>query len=145
MNIGQAAKAAGVSAKMIRHYERIGLLPAAGRSEAGYRLYAAQDIATLRFIRQARELGFSLPRIGSLLGLRDNRGRRSCDVRRLAEDHLADIGRKLAELQAMQDALQALVQACHGDDAPDCAILDGLQASAAAPEVLKRQIPESRG
>lgn len=134
MNIGQAAKAAGVSAKMIRHYERIGLLPAAGRSEAGYRLYAAQDIATLRFIRQARELGFSLPRIGSLLGLRDNRGRKSCDVRRLAEDHLADIGRKLAELQAMQDALLALVQACHGDDAPDCAILDGLQHPAAIPD-----------
>lgn len=127
MNIGQAAKAAGVSAKMIRHYERIGLLPAAGRSEAGYRLYGPQDIASLRFIRQARELGFSLNQVGGLLGLRDNRGRRSCDVRQLAAAHLADIERKLAELGTMQRALQALVQACHGDDAPDCAILDGLQ------------------
>ncbi|GAB3003775.1 Cu(I)-responsive transcriptional regulator [Arenimonas maotaiensis] len=118
---------------MIRHYERIGLLPEAGRSVAGYRLYGTQDIATLRFIRQSRELGFSLSRIGSLLGLRDNRGRKSCDVRRLAEEHLADIGRKLAELQAMQDALRTLVQACHGDDAPDCAILDGLQNPDALP------------
>ena len=128
MNIGQAAKASGVSAKMIRHYEEIGLVPAAARTEAGYRQYADADVHTLRFIRHARDLGFSLPEIGELVGLWQNRKRPSRRVKALAEAHIQELEQKAQELLAMKATLQHLVQCCHGDDRPECPILDSLAA-----------------
>jgi len=126
MNIGQAAKATQVSAKMIRHYESVGLLPEARRTDAGYRQYDDKDLATLRFIRQSRDLGFSLEQIRELLGLWHNRRRPSRQVKALAEAHIAELDSKLAELQAMKATLAHLVQCCHGDDRPDCPIIDTL-------------------
>lgn len=129
MNIGEAAAAAGVSAKMIRHYESIGLLPAAARSEAGYRRYGEHEVSILRFIRQSRLLGFSMEQIAGLLGLWSNRRRTSREVKALAQAHLDALNEKMRELAQMQSALQALVQSCHGDEDPHCAILDGLAAN----------------
>ncbi|MCD2342190.1 Cu(I)-responsive transcriptional regulator [Ideonella azotifigens] len=126
MNIGEAAKASGVSAKMIRHYESVGLFPEASRTEAGYRQYSEKDIATLRFVRQSRDLGFSIEQIRELLGLWQNRRRPSRQVKALAEAHLQELDQKLQELQAMKSTLQHLVHCCHGDDRPDCPILDNL-------------------
>lgn len=126
MNIGQAAEAAGVSAKMIRHYEQIGLLPAAARTDAGYRQYGEREVSVLRFIRQARRLGFSIDQIAGLLGLWSDRRRTSREVKAVAEAHLAELERKLREIGEMQQALRLLVARCHGDDDPHCAILDGL-------------------
>ena len=126
MNIGEAADAAGVSAKMIRHYEQIGLVPAASRTDAGYRQYTERDLSVLRFIRQARGLGFSMDRIADLMGLWADSGRTSREVKALAQRHLTDLEAKLAELQAMKQGLERLVAACHGDDDPHCAILDNL-------------------
>jgi Cu(I)-responsive transcriptional regulator len=135
MNIGEAADAAGVSAKMIRHYEQIGLMPAASRTEAGYRQYGPRDISILRFIRQSRRLGFSMAQIADLMGLWSNRGRSSREVKALAQGHLDMLEQKLRELAEMQSALKALVLSCHGDDDPHCAILDGLAVDGApAPE-----------
>ncbi len=132
MNIGEAAAAAGVSAKMVRHYEQLGLLPAAARSDAGYRQYGPHEVSLLRFIRQARRLGFSMEQITSLLGLwRDDR-RASREVKALAQQHLDLLEQKMRELAQMQQALQALVRACHGNDDPHCAILDNLAAGSAA-------------
>jgi MerR family copper efflux transcriptional regulator len=126
LNIGRAAAESGVSAKMIRHYESLGLLRAARRSEGGYRLYEANDLHVLRFIRRARDLGFSMKDIGHLLGLWQNRRRASADVRRIAQRHIADLNKKIAELQSMRRSLEHLVQHCHGDQRPDCPILDDL-------------------
>lgn len=126
MNIGEAAKATGVSAKMIRHYESVGLFPQATRSEGGYRLYGDKEIGTLRFIRQSRDLGFSIEQIRELLGLWWDRKRPSRQVKALAQAHLAELDAKLAELQAMKSTLQHLVHCCHGDDRPDCPIIDSL-------------------
>ena len=126
MNIGEAAKASGVSAKMIRHYEEVGLVPAAARTEAGYRQYADTDVHTLRFIRHARDLGFSIPEIGELVGLWQNRKRPSRRVKALAEAHIQELEQKAQELLAMKATLQHLVQCCHGDDRPDCPILESL-------------------
>ncbi|EGJ12387.1 Cu(I)-responsive transcriptional regulator [Rubrivivax benzoatilyticus] len=126
MNIGEAAAASGVSAKMIRHYERIGLLPQAQRSAAGYRRYDERDVHTLRFVRHARDLGFPLERIRDLIGLWHDRERPSRQVKALAREHLAAIDAKLAELQAVKATLERLVQCCHGDERPDCPILDRL-------------------
>ncbi len=135
MNIGEAAGAAGVSAKMIRHYEQIGLLPAAARTESGYRRYGERDVSLLRFIRQSRRLGFSMEQIAELLGLWSDRGRAARDVKALAQRHLDELGQKMREIAAMQAALKALVHACHGGDDPDCAILQELAvASPDAPE-----------
>ena len=131
LNIGEAARAAGVSAKMIRHYESIGLFAQAARTEAGYRTYDEREIHTLRFIRHSRDLGFSLEQIRALLGLWQDRTRPSRDVQALAQQHLAELDAKLAELQAMKTTLQQLVQGCHGDDRPDCPILDTLARGAA--------------
>lgn len=126
MNIGEASAASGVSAKMIRHYERIGLLPEAQRSAAGYRRYDERDVHTLRFVRHARDLGFPLERIRDLIGLWHDRERPSRQVKALAREHLAAVDAKLAELQAVKATLERLVQCCHGDERPDCPILDSL-------------------
>ena len=133
MNIGAAAKASGVSAKMIRHYESVGLLPPAGRSDAGYRLYGEKDLRTLQFIRRSRDLGFSLEEIRGLLGLWQDRGRPSREVKALAKRHLDFLDRKLEELQSMKKALAHLVSCCHGDERPDCPILDNLSGESVKP------------
>ena len=126
LNIGQAARASGVTAKMIRHYEELGLLPAAQRTESGYRQYEQNDVHTLRFIRHARDLGFSLTEIAELMSLWQNRRRPSRQVKALAEAHIKELEQKAAELLAMKSALEHLVHCCHGDDRPECPILDGL-------------------
>ena len=126
MNIGDAAKASGVSAKMIRHYESVGLFPGAARTEAGYRQYGEREIHTLRFIRHARDLGFSIAQIRELLGLWQNRKRPSRLVKALAQAHIDELDQKLKDLQAMKATLAHLVHCCHGDARPDCPILDDL-------------------
>ena len=126
MTIGQAAKSSAVSAKMIRHYESIGLLPKAQRTEAGYRLYDETDVHTLRFIQRARSLGFPLETIRTLLALWRNRRRSSAQVKELSLRHVADLERKIAEMQAMVRTLKHLAHNCHGDERPDCPILDDL-------------------
>jgi len=126
LNIGDAARASGVSAKMIRHYEAIGLLPPARRTEAGYRLYGEPDVRLLQFIHRGRALGFSLEQVANLLALWQDKGRASADVRRLAETHIDELERKIAELEAMKRTLQALAHSCHGDQRSDCPILDDL-------------------
>ncbi|PZW65396.1 MerR family copper efflux transcriptional regulator [Pseudomonas sp. URMO17WK12:I1] len=128
MNIGQAAKHTGLSAKMIRYYEAIGLLPSAGRSESGYRQYGEDDLQRLRFIRRARDLGFSLTESGRLLALWHDRERASADVKALAVEHIEALNGKIAELEALRDTLQTLVDHCQGDQRPDCPILEDLQA-----------------
>ena len=126
LNIGEAARASGVSAKMIRHYEEIGLIPKAGRTGAGYRLYREADVHRLRFVRRARDLGFSMKEIEALLGLWNDRRRASSEVKRLATRHIADLDQKIAELQAMRRTLAGLSRHCHGDHRPDCPILEDL-------------------
>ena len=126
MNIGQAAAASGVSAKMIRHYEEVGLVPKAGRTAAGYRVYGEGDVHLLRFVKRARDLGFTMKEIEKLLGLWKDRRRASADVKRLASAHIADLERRIAELEAMRRALVDLSSHCHGDHRPDCPILDDL-------------------
>jgi MerR family copper efflux transcriptional regulator len=126
MNIGEAAAVTGVSAKMIRHYESIGLIKPALRSVAGYRVYADADIHSLRFIRHARDLGFALDDIDALLRLWGDRERSSCEVKKLALDHIATLDRKIAELQVMRASLTDLSDRCQGDDRPHCPILEGL-------------------
>lgn len=125
-NIGEASRLTGVTAKMIRHYEEIGLNPAAGRTFAGYRLYGESDLHRLRFIKRARSLGFSIKDIESLLSLWSNPGRTSRDVKRLAQAHADELERKIAEMQAMQRTLANLAHRCHGDARPDCPVLDDL-------------------
>ena len=125
-NIGQAAAASGVSAKMIRHYEENGFIPKAGRTVAGYRIYRHSDVHVLRFIRRARDLGFSMKEIKTLLGLWENRRRASADVKRLALKHVEELDRKIAELQGMRRTLVDLAEHCHGDHRPDCPIIDDL-------------------
>ena len=126
LSIGAASKASGVSAKMIRHYESIGLLPAAQRSNGNYRLYGRQDVHNLRFIHRARSLGFPLETIRELLALWRNRQRSSSQVKKLALTHVATLEAKIAEMQEMAAALKHLAQNCHGDERPDCPILEGL-------------------
>ena len=128
LNIGEAAQASAVSAKMIRHYEAIGLLPPARRTASGYRVYDEQDIRVLQFIHRGRALGFSLENIAGLLALWQDRDRASADVRRLAEQHIAELERKIGELQSMKRTLEALAHSCHGDQRSDCPILDDLAA-----------------
>ena len=125
-NIGQAAQQSGVSAKMVRHYESLGLLPAVHRTDAGYRQYGGKEIHTLRFIRRARTLGFSMAEIAELLKLWQNQQRASADVKRIAQVHVADLERRIAEMQAMRQTLAQLAHCCAGDDRPDCPILSGL-------------------
>lgn len=126
LNIGQAAKASGVSAKMIRHYEGAGLIPAALRSDAGYRRYGPADVHTLKFVRHARDLGFSLAAIRDLVGLWQDRARPSRQVKALAQAHIQELEQKAQELLAMKATLEKLVHCCHGDDRPECPILETL-------------------
>ena len=126
MNIGQAAIASGVSAKMIRYYESIALIPAGKRSEAGYRIYGDNDLHTLRFVKRGRALGFSLDQIRDLLSLWQNKGRASADVKTIALGHVAELNQRIAELTEMRDTLQTLAGCCHGDHRPDCPILQSL-------------------
>jgi len=126
MNIGEAAKQSAVSAKMIRHYESLGLLTEAPRTEAGYRVYDEASVHTLRFIRRARDLGFGMKEIASLLGLWRNRRRASGDVKRIAKAHAADLQRRIDEMQAMKRTLEHLAHCCQGDARPECPILDDL-------------------
>lgn len=127
-NIGQAAARSGVSAKMIRHYESLGLLPAVRRTDAGYRQYGDKEVHTLRFIRRARALGFSMAEIAALLKLWQNKRRASADVKRIALTHVADLERRIAEMQAMQTTLAQLAHGCQGNQRPDCPILSELAA-----------------
>ncbi len=124
--IKEAAERSGVSAKMLRHYEQLGLLPPVARTQAGYRLYGEREVHLLRFIRRARDLGFSMAEITELLALWRNRRRASAQVKRIAQTHIADLDRRLAEMQAMRRTLAELADCCHGDERPDCPILDDL-------------------
>jgi len=126
MDIGRASKASAVSVKMIRHYEAVGLLPGVARTSANYRVYRESDVHTLRFIRRARALGFSMNDIQELLGLWQNKSRSSASVKKIAGKHVEELNRKIAELKAMVDTLEHLTQHCQGDHRPDCPILDDL-------------------
>jgi MerR family copper efflux transcriptional regulator len=126
MNIGQAAAASGVSAKMIRYYESIGLVRETARTDSGYRIYGENDLHTLRFIKRARNLGFSLEQIGGLLSLWQDTRRASSDVKGIALSHVAELNQRIVELTEMRDTLASLAQTCHGDDRPDCPILQTL-------------------
>ncbi len=126
MNIGEAAKASGVSAKMIRYYESIRLIPAAGRTIAGYRVYTMTDVQLLRFIRRARDLGFSVEKIEELLALWQDRSRQSADVKQIALAQITGLEVRIREMQAMMDTLRHLADACCGDHRPDCPILADL-------------------
>ena len=132
MNIGEAAKRSGVSAKMIRYYESIGLIEAPQRTQAQYRVYEADDVHTLRFVRRSRNLGFSLDETRALLALWRDKSRASADVKRLAMSHVRDLEAKVAELQAMADTLRHLADHCQGDARPDCPILSDLAAAPAS-------------
>nr|WP_315217908.1 Cu(I)-responsive transcriptional regulator [uncultured Duganella sp.] len=126
MNIGQAASASGVSAKMIRYYESIALIPPGRRSESGYRIYSENDLHALRFVKRARTLGFSLDQIRDLLSLWQNKERASADVKRIALGHVDELNQRIDELTEMRDTLQTLARCCKGNDRPDCPILQSL-------------------
>lgn len=129
VNIGEAARLSGVSAKMVRHYESLGLLPRVGRTDSGYRQYSESEVHTLRFIKRARDLGFSMAEIAELVGLWQNRRRASASVRRIAQRHADELAQRIQAMQAMQRTLQHLIHCCQGDDRPDCPILDDLAGS----------------
>jgi len=126
MDIGRAADESGVSAKMIRHYEAIGLLSKVARTFANYRIYTPNDVHTLRFIKRARALGFSMDDIRELVGLWQNRSRSSAAVKKIATRHTGELRAKIRELQSMLDTLEHLVHHCHGDHRPECPILEDL-------------------
>ncbi|MBM6595179.1 Cu(I)-responsive transcriptional regulator [Microvirga pudoricolor] len=126
MNIGEAARVSGVSAKMVRYYESIGLIRSVTRTQSGYRVYSDDDVHALRFIRRARSLGFSVDETSQLLALWHDKSRASADVKAFALKHVAELETKIAELQAMSRTLQHLASHCHGNDRPDCPILDDL-------------------
>ena len=145
MNIGQASKASGVTTKMIRYYDEIGLVRPSARTDANYREYDEREINELRFIRRARSLGFSMPEITQLLSLWRDRGRPSREVKAIAERHLADLDARIAEMQAMADTLRHLSHCCAGDDRPDCPILadltQGALPSDPKPKTRRGRIP----
>ena len=134
MNIGKAARASGVSAKMIRYYEQTGLIPQVGRTGAGYRDYSASDVHMLRFIRRARDLGFSVAKINELLGLWWDRSRHSADVKRVTRAHIAELRQKIENLRQMADTLQAVFDSCAGDERPDCPILADFEDADETPQ-----------
>lgn len=129
MKIGEASIASGVSQRMIRHYEKIGLVPAASRRDSGYRDYDERDVHTLRFIGRARDLGFPIEEIRTLLGLWHDRHRSSADVKQVALSRAAELKKKAKELDEMRRSLEHLAARCHGDDRPDCPILGGLEGA----------------
>lgn len=133
MNIGEASKASGVSAKMIRYYEEIGLIRPSSRTGNNYRVYGEDDVHVLRFIRRARSLGFSLEETQKLLALWQDRARESAAVKNVATQHIADLERRITEMQAMVKTLKHLAHCCSGDGRPDCPILEDLAESAAPP------------
>lgn len=139
MNIGDVSRVSGVSAKMIRYYEQIGLIPPADRTETGYRFYRESDVHTLRFIRRARDLGFPVNQLTELLALWSDRHRASADVKRIAREHVTALERKIQELRAMADALKHLAEHCHGDHRPECPILEDL-AGAIEVEVRHKEL-----
>jgi len=126
MNIGEAAKASGVNAKLIRHYESIGVIPKASRTQSGYRVYSDADVHTLIFVKRARGLGFSMKEIKKLLSLWRNKLRASSEVKALVQEHIKLLEEKIKELEAMRDTLKHLARNCHGDNRPDCPILENL-------------------
>ena len=126
MNIGEAAHRSGVSAKMVRHYESLGLLPTVSRTDSGYRQYGENEVHVLRFIKRGRELGFSMAEIAELVGLWRNRRRSSARVRSIAQRHADDLAERIEAMREMQRTLQHLIDCCHGDERPDCPILDDL-------------------
>ncbi len=132
VNIGQAAALSGVSAKMLRHYESLGLLGRVTRTDSGYRQYSESDVHTLRFIKRSRDLGFSMAEIAELVNLWQNRRRASASVKRIAQKHVDDLAARIEAMQAMQRSLQNLLHHCHGDERPDCPILDDLAGTAPA-------------
>ena len=129
MNIGEAAKASGVSAKMIRHYEETGLIRPATRTQSNYRVYSPKDVEVLRFVKQARRLGFSMKRVALLLGLWEDCSRPSREVKRLAKEHIAELDLRLRELTEMKETLEYLAKHCRGDSRPECPILEELAAA----------------
>ena len=133
VTIGEAARQSGVSAKMLRHYESLGLLANVARTDSGYRLYTAADVHTLRFIKRSRDLGFSMLEIAELVNLWQNHSRASASVKQIAQKHLESLAQRLEGMQAMQRSLQTLLQHCHGDDRPDCPILDDLSGVSKRP------------
>ncbi|MBK6293290.1 MAG: Cu(I)-responsive transcriptional regulator [Rhodoferax sp.] len=126
VNIGSAARRSGISAKMVRHYESLGLLPRVARTDSGYRQYTEADVHTLQFIKRGRDLGFSMAEIAELVGLWHNRKRASANVKRIAQRHLDELAQRIEAMQAMQRSLASLLDHCHGDERPDCPILDDL-------------------
>ena len=126
MNIGEVAKLSGISAKTIRYYESVGLLPKPLRAANGYRYYRENDLQTLRFIHRSRNLGFTIKDIRDLLGLWQDTGRASADVREVAKRHVSEIERRLEEMESVRQTLMQLIHKCHGDDRPDCPILQDL-------------------
>lgn len=145
MNIGEAARASGVSAKMIRYYEQIGLIPKAKRSGAGYRSYDDSDVHSLRFVRRARDLGFPVEQIAELLALWRDRRRASSKVKAVALEHIAELKARIADLQAMSQTLEHLVAHCHGDDRPDCPIIQDLAERESAAKRSGKQEDRPRG
>jgi Cu(I)-responsive transcriptional regulator len=141
MNIGQAAQAAGLTPKMIRDYESLGLIPPASRTESGYRQYTKRDVDMLRFIRQARSMSFSIKQVEQLLSLWSDTERESSDVKALAQAHMTELDRKMAELASMKAALEQIVSSCPGDHTPDCPILTKLSGSAAPPALSSERRP----
>ena len=133
MNIGQASRASGVSQRMLRHYEKIGLIPPAARRDSGYRDYDQRDLHTLRFIGRARDMGFSIEEIRTLLALWHDRERSSAEVKQLALSRAAELRERIAILEDMRRTLDHLAKSCHGDDRPDCPILDDLESRLAEP------------
>jgi len=144
MNIGQAARASGVSAKMIRYYEQIGLVRPADRTDSNYRSFDAKNVNELRFIKRARSLGFSVEEIANLLSLWQDRGRPSRDVKAIADAHVTDLEARIAEMQAMADTLRHLSHCCAGDDRPDCPILADLAGEGAARDPVAPKRPAGR-
>lgn len=138
MNIGEAAHATGISAKMIRHYESVGLFPTPSRTEAGYRQYSRSDVHTLRFIRHARDLGFSIAQIGELVSLWHDRARPSRQVKALAQAHIQELQKKAEDLLAMKATLENLVDRCRGDGRPECPIIDSLAEQIERPNEVAR-------
>ncbi|ANY19620.1 HTH-type transcriptional regulator HmrR [Tsuneonella dongtanensis] len=142
MNIGQASEASGVSAKMIRYYEQTGLIPKAARRDSGYRDYDRDDVHRLQFIRHARDLGFTVEQIGELLALWSDRERASSEVKALALGHVERLKAKQLELGQMIGTLEALARNCHGDERPECPIIEGLaHKDAAEGKAGNRKLP----